>query len=170
MKSIKYVIIAAILFSSCVYSTGDFPPEFCDISQSKIIINPGKKDESARCGDASVTYGGVQGNYRLEINSSSMVPEDNGADQPCGIRLTITSAEPLKPGDNLEGKDWSYGITWYDYYFYEEVTEDISFRINADSTVTAHITMSADIQNFQFEAAERVTFDMKLRNVKVPLF
>lgn len=170
MNKISYILFSVILLSSCVFSTGDFPDEFCSISQSRIIINPGKKDESARCGDASATYSGVPGNYRLEINSSSMVPEDNGADQPCSIRLSITSAEPLKPGDNLEGKEWSYGITWYDYYFYEEVTEDISFRINADSTVTARITMSADIQNFQFEAAERVTFDMRLRNVKVPLF
>lgn len=164
-------IISILSLSGCFFSVGEFPPDFCEISESYMVIN-NDEEEGGRCGDAIVTYQFLQSEqqYMLKLESNNMVPAGNGSSQNVGLFLELYSSTPIESGDYLNSvdKSFKYSILWYDYQFYDIETQEVSLNISADSTITAHVRLSANITNFQFEAPEPATYEITFRNLKLP--
>jgi len=171
MKNL-FLLGLIILLQSCFFSVGDLPPEFCSISESYMTIES-NNNASGRCGDANIFYRFNQQDqlYELELNSDRMVPDDNGAQQDVGLFLTLKSREPISSGDYLNNPDlgWNYSVRWYDYDFYDIQTNVVVLSVSSDSTVSASVSLQANISNFQFDAPEPASFNMTFRNLKLPL-
>lgn len=164
-------IISILSLSGCFFSVGEFPPDFCEISESHMVIND-DPEVGGRCGDGIVTYQYLQSEqqYMLKLESTDMVPAGNGSSQNVGLFLELYSSNPIESGDylNSPGKSYQYSILWYDYQFYDLETQQVSLNISPDSIITANVRLSANITNFQFEAPEPATFEMTFRNLKLP--
>ena len=166
MKKIIY-ILPILLLSSCFFTVGDLPPDFCDISQSKVVKDDGA---AVRCGDATVeyTYNSNTGLYKLILTTSRMVPSDNGSEQPLGMRLELEEYEPISSGDflNNANKGWRYSFSWYDYYVSITETNALRLKINADGSIEATVDLNADLAAINDNSSANFIFTF--RNIQLP--
>lgn len=167
MKKIVY-ILPAFLLTSCFFTVGDLPPDFCDISQSYAQID--NSEEGKRCGDASIAYhfNNSTQNYQLILKSNSMVPSDNGSNQAVDMTLTLTDSKPITAGDYLNdpSKGWRYSFQWSDFYITDVQTNIVVLNINSDSTISVLVTFSAQLD--QQDYSKNSDFEYVFRNVKLP--
>lgn len=167
MKKLLY-ILPAILLTSCFFSVGEFPPDFCDISQSYAQING--SEESIRCGDANIEYrfNNKTQLYELILQGTNMVPGDDGSTQNVGLTLTLSDTKLLTSGDYLNdySKGWKYSVVWYEYNFSNIETEIVSLNISSDSTVSALVRFSTVLYKQDYSGDS--SFDFVFRNLKLP--
>tara|TARA_R100000152_G_C6745609_1_gene169229 strand:+ start:685 stop:1212 length:528 start_codon:yes stop_codon:yes gene_type:complete len=167
MKKLLY-IIPAFLLSSCFFTVGDLPPDFCDISQSYAQIN--SSEEGIRCGDATVeyTFNNQTQLYKLILRTSDMVPSNNGSSQATGMTLTFSDFKPITAGDYLndQSKGWAYSFEWYDYFITILETDVVSLSISGDSTISALVKFSAALDRQDF--SDNANFEYVFRNIKIP--
>lgn len=167
MKKLLY-ILPVFLLTSCFFTVGDLPPDFCDISQSHVQLDG--SEESVRCGDASIayTYNERTQLYKLRLNTSNMVPYDNGSRQDTDLVLTLTSYDPITAGDYLNdaSKGWQFSFSWYDYYISQVEASVVKLSIASDSTVSATIRFSALLDQINY--SEKRNFEYLFRNLELP--
>ena len=167
MKKIIY-ILPILFLSSCFFTVGDLPPDFCAISQSKVVKDGGA---AVRCGDATVeyTYNSTTGLYKLILNTSRMVPSDNGSEQPLGMRLELEEYQPITSGDFLNdpNKGWRYSFSWYDYYVTITETNAVRLKINADGSIEATVDLNADLAAINDNSSANFIFTF--RNIELPV-
>jgi hypothetical protein len=167
MKNILY-IIPVFFLSSCFFTVGDLPPDFCDISQSYAQING--SEEGTRCGDATIEYkfNNSTQNYQLELSTRNMVPSDNGSSQPVDLVLTLTDNVPIFGGNYMNNptRGYKYSFKWYDYYISNVETDVVSLNISSDSTVSALVIFTATLD--QIDYSENARFEYVFRNIKLP--
>jgi len=167
MKNILY-LIPTLFLSSCYFSVGELPPDFCDISQSYAQINT--SEEGTRCGDATIeyTFNSQTQLYELILTTSNMVPSDNGSRQETDMIVTFSDSNPITAGDYLNdpSKGWNFRFQWYDFFISNVETNSVSLNISGDSTVSALVMFSALLEQQDF--SEKSDFEYVFRNIKLP--
>mgnify|MGYP006403743419 CR=1 FL=1 len=167
MKNILY-IVPVFFLSSCFFTVGEMPPDFCDISQSYAQING--SEEGTRCGDATIeyTFNSQTQLYELILTTKNMVPSDNGSRQETDMTLTLSDSKPITAGDYLNdpSKGWRFRFQWYDYFISNVETDVVSLSISGDSTISALVMFSALLDQQDF--SKNSDFEYVFRNLKLP--